>query len=220
MRKNRAMRVAALLLALTLITSCFVGSTFAKYTTSANGFDNARVAYWGFNDDGVIELTNLFSTNYTDAVSSGEDDIIAPGTSGSATFTFAYTNNGTKTAPEVDYKITVTTTGSECAQDIKKNTSIVWYLDGQKAGSDGTWDELLTAISDLSKDCKANYIPDAFKADATHTVAWVWHIDGNDDSDTAMGNKPTKGEALGTVKLCIQIAAEQTNSTVESTPSA
>ena len=31
MKKNRTMRVAALLLALTLMTSCFVGGTFAKY---------------------------------------------------------------------------------------------------------------------------------------------------------------------------------------------
>ena len=37
MKKTGFMRAALLLLVLTLITSCFVGGTFAKYTTSATG---------------------------------------------------------------------------------------------------------------------------------------------------------------------------------------
>lgn len=45
MRKNKAMRTAALLLVLVLMTSCFVGGTFAKYTTTASGSESARVAY-------------------------------------------------------------------------------------------------------------------------------------------------------------------------------
>ena len=42
MKKTKLMRAALLLLVLTLITSCFVGGTFAKYTTSAEGSDTAR----------------------------------------------------------------------------------------------------------------------------------------------------------------------------------
>lgn len=38
------MRAAVLMLALVLITSCFVGGTFAKYVTSGTGGDNAKVA--------------------------------------------------------------------------------------------------------------------------------------------------------------------------------
>lgn len=41
------MRVAGLLLALVLVTSCFVGGTFAKYVTSGHGNDSARAAKWG-----------------------------------------------------------------------------------------------------------------------------------------------------------------------------
>ena len=47
MKKTKLMRAALLLLVLTLITSCFVGGTFAKYTTSEKGSDTARVAKWG-----------------------------------------------------------------------------------------------------------------------------------------------------------------------------
>ncbi len=41
MKKNWTVKVAALMLALTMITACFVGSTFAKYVTKAEGQDNA-----------------------------------------------------------------------------------------------------------------------------------------------------------------------------------
>lgn len=108
MKKNRTMRVAVLLMALTLITSCFVGNTFAKYVTSANGSDTARVAKWG------IVLTadsELFGAQYgTDndlVVKSSETDtdVIAPGTKGDAViFTIAGT-------PEVDFKFTATLDG-------------------------------------------------------------------------------------------------------------
>lgn len=46
MRKNRTMKLAALLLVLTLITSCFVGGTFAKYTSTATATDTVEVANW------------------------------------------------------------------------------------------------------------------------------------------------------------------------------
>ena len=47
LKNNRTMRAAVLLLALVLITSCFVGGTFAKYVTSGDAADLARVAKWG-----------------------------------------------------------------------------------------------------------------------------------------------------------------------------
>ena len=61
MKKNWTMKVAALMLALTMITACFVGSTFAKYVTKAEGTDNARVAKWGVL---VTVEGNAFGTQY------------------------------------------------------------------------------------------------------------------------------------------------------------
>lgn len=56
MKKNKAMRLASALMVLTLLTTCVISSTFAKYTTSANGEDSARVAKWGFeaDDDSIV----------------------------------------------------------------------------------------------------------------------------------------------------------------------
>ena len=62
MKKNWTMKVAALMLALTMITACFVGSTFAKYVTRAQGEANARVAKWGVLL--TMEGDDLFKTEY------------------------------------------------------------------------------------------------------------------------------------------------------------
>ena len=111
MRKNRTMRVAALLLALTLITSCFVGGTFAKYTTSGSATDTARVAKWG------IEMTvtgdGAFAEEYDGTVktSVASENLVAPGTKNETGMSFSI--SGT---PEVAFKLTATM-GSD-AEDV------------------------------------------------------------------------------------------------------
>ena len=57
------MRVAGLLLALVLVTSCFVGGTFAKYVTSGDSTDSARVAKFGVT---VKANGTVFAEEYED----------------------------------------------------------------------------------------------------------------------------------------------------------
>lgn len=102
MKKNRTMRAAVLMLALTLITSCFVGSTFAKYTTGVAASDTARVAKFGVV---LTTSTNIFNNQYDNgssdiSVDSDDDtDVIAPGTKDTA---FVFTISGD---PEVDVEV-------------------------------------------------------------------------------------------------------------------
>ena len=108
MKKNRAMRIAALLLVLTMMTSCFVGGTFAKYTTKGTGTDSARVAHWGVT---IAHDNSIFYNAYKDTwttytadekvdtitvQTSTVDDVVAPGTKGDLA---AFDIGGT---PEVD----------------------------------------------------------------------------------------------------------------------
>lgn len=68
MKKTLTKRTGVLLLALVMLTSCFVGGTFAKYVTSmnlggnTNGTNNdgsyARVAKWGVTIEGVETNTD------------------------------------------------------------------------------------------------------------------------------------------------------------------
>lgn len=92
MKKNKMMRVAAVLLIVTLLSTCVISGTFAKYVAKADMEDSARVAKWGIK----IETSgDLFSEKYAaedeDYIAAGgeysveafngEDKVVAPGTS-------------------------------------------------------------------------------------------------------------------------------------------
>ena len=91
-RKNHTLKLAGILLALVLVTSCFVGGTFAKYVTTGTGSDSARVAKFGVT---VTANGTMFAKEYdtntenvkkliTKSVISSNDEekVVAPGTSG------------------------------------------------------------------------------------------------------------------------------------------
>ena len=219
MKKNKAMRLASALLVLTLLTTCVISSTFAKYVTSANSSDSARVAKWGFQPT-TIDITDLFKTAYDKNVQ-GKADVIAPGTTNSATFGFTYGGADGITAPEVAYTFVVSTNGSSCDESIQNNTNIKWYLDKKLApatetDAEGSWNALLAAIEALDGDKSYNpgELPDAFNATGAneHTVGWEWLFEtsgdgmsAQDTKDTEMGNATT----LANVTLKITVTATQ-----------
>lgn len=91
MKKNKMLRIASILLVVTLLSTCVISGTFAKYVTKAEGEDHARVAKWGV----VVSIEgNEFADKYaaTDeayledggeyaVVSANGDQVVAPGTS-------------------------------------------------------------------------------------------------------------------------------------------
>ena len=95
MKKNKMMRIASILMVATLITTCAISGTFAKYVTKVSGEDTARVAKWGIVLD--VQTTGAFDDRYVthDADYEGEfsvmaynatdeekgDKLVAPGTS-------------------------------------------------------------------------------------------------------------------------------------------
>lgn len=207
-KKNTFMRLAMVLVLLVLVTTSAVGGTFAKYTSSVSSQDSARVAKWGF-EPVAMDITGLFSKVYdadaTDYTVDSAVDVIAPGTQGSAQFAFAYNKANGINAPEVDYTFKVDTTGSECDPSIIANTNIQWKLD---SGEWGSWTAFINAIEALDgdEDYEAGELPAGFgTADDTHTVYWKWVFEGNDSTDTTMGN----AAALAEVKLVITITATQ-----------
>lgn len=205
MKKNMMMRIASVLLVAVLLSTCAISGTFAKYVTASDSEDSARVAYWGFKET-TFDITDLFLNAY-DNVSGVDADVIAPGTEGEATFSFKPLN---ETAPEVAYKITVSTEGSECATDIVANTNIQFKLD---EGEWGSFEALCTAIEALSTDTiNPNEFDESWGATSEHTVYWQWLINENSDADneqnikdTALANK----DVLDEVTLTISILAEQ-----------
>lgn len=118
MKKNVMMRVASVLMVAVLLTTCAISGTFAKYVTSADVEDSARVAKWGvtvtasgslfeeeYANDGAIEKDNGGNDIAMTVVSSSaSQDVIAPGTFNDEGFTF--TIDGTpEVAVNIDFAI-------------------------------------------------------------------------------------------------------------------
>ncbi len=227
MKKNRIIRFASLVLVLTLLSTCAISGTFAKYTTSTSSQDSARVAHWGFEKTADITITDLFKNAYDQNVN-GYADVIAPGTSNSATFAFNYDANtsASATAPEVAYTFTVSTEGSSCHQNIQNNPNIQWRLNVTENNSktEGTWGNWTTLINNIqglagngqangTKSYSAQELPEAFDNDQIYEIEWKWIFDNtvdttatnNDINDTAMGNADT----LANVTIKITITATQ-----------
>ena len=88
MKKNKMMRIASVLLVAVILTTCAISGTFAKYVTSGNGSDNARVAKFGVTLTGTADTfketyakdDNTFTLEANTVVST--EDVVAPGTSG------------------------------------------------------------------------------------------------------------------------------------------
>ena len=92
MKKNKMMRIASILMVVTLLSTCAISGTFAKYVTKASGEDQARVAKWGVlisinggdlfeqkypaEDEAYLEAGGEYSVE-----SSNDDKVVAPGTS-------------------------------------------------------------------------------------------------------------------------------------------
>lgn len=227
MKKNRAMRTAALLMALTMITSSFVGGTFAKYVTSGTGMDSARVAKFGV---AVTANGSTFAESYAmddeasvyaNSVISSESgkNVIAPGTKGemvSATIT------GT---PEVAVRVSY-----EADLQLSSNWSVAgeYYCpiqiiikrkdySGTLNGNDyDSAEEFEKAVKDtIAVYCASNDYPAGTNlsnigADALD-ISWNWPFstgDANDVKDTRLGDKAAAGNP-STISLTVKTTVTQ-----------
>lgn len=118
MKKNKMMRAASALMVAVLLTTCTISGTFAKYVTSNEGSDSARVAKFGvtIQADGKLygdkytggEITVSTPTENTANLSVDSIDdakVVAPGTKSDEGLSFAV--NG---KPEVSTRLDVVIT--------------------------------------------------------------------------------------------------------------
>jgi len=216
MKKIRSIRVSAALLAATLMTTCLAGGTFAAYTTSTLGETEARVAFWGFTAPVDIDMSDLFSSSYTNVAAADSDAVIAPRTSGSMTFSFPFDESSCD-APEVNYKFKIVADLS-ADESITGNSNIQFALDsGSWTDLDGLKAQILALSGDASgiKTYAAGTLPDEFSEDDdVHTIKWQWlyeateakKVSAGNAADSAMGNDVTNNQLID---FSIQIEAAQ-----------
>ena len=196
MKKNVMMRVASALLVAVLMTTCAISGTFAKYTSSATGTDTARVAKWGWGETTVT--LELFDVAYGETVkSSNSDNVIAPGTSKTASIVWA---PAATFAPEVDYTISFNATATIPA-DVENVLTWTLAMDGAAAESYATFEQLAAALN--AKTYAGEAAEDAPEVNVV--IGWAWAIDGDAAIDTALGNKAE----LDTLTVKVTLTATQ-----------
>ncbi len=213
--KNRLMRTACVLLALVLVTSCMVGGTFAKYTTTGTASDSARVAKWGIV---ITPNGNLFNATYAKAEGttitgensvhgksvSGETtadaDVVAPGTEGS--LSSVSIGGSPEVALEVKYEANLTLVGWTLADGSFYCPIVVTITNGdqktvvQMNEQITTLEQFETAVEDAINAFTANYAPnqDMTKVSAP-VVSWAWPIGDGNVGDTYLGDQAANGSA-------------------------
>ena len=204
-QKKRIVRAAVLLLALVLITSCFVGGTFAKYVTSGNGADTARVAKFGVN---ITAAGSLFSRTYAKddnsftladdtVVSSNTDNLVAPGTTKNLA-EFALTGTP-EVAVRVNYKVDKFLLTNWTTNGTDEYCPLVFTVKGTeyKIGDVGiaTVADLQNAVKAAIEAVTVDYAANTALAGTTAdnlTVSWAWPFlvsDENDVKDKILGNR-------------------------------
>lgn len=166
MKKNRMMRLASILLVCVLMTTSVISGTFAKYITTDQQADTARVAKFGV----VASLSgDLFGATYaaaTDntimtygvndgAVSSSDGaPVVAPGTENKQGLTLKVTGT-----PEVSTKVIL---------DAAEDTSAKNYVDSDIYLATGSYGVMVPYTGEVTKENVINYYT---KSGNTYTKA-------------------------------------------------
>ncbi|MBQ8606177.1 MAG: hypothetical protein IJ408_05515 [Clostridia bacterium] len=213
MKKNNVMRIACAVLILTLLSTSVISGTFAKYVTTAEGNDTARVAKFG------VVLTaesDIFAPEYAkdgsgantgvSVLADDTKDVVAPGTAGTMT---AFTIAG---APEVDVKVDVTlaqvdpismvtlpagtgyknwtTANPADTYDVAANYyPVVWTLkqDGT-AKATGNLEAIQTYLTDTLSGIYEVEADTFDTINGSWTLEWAWaYENGKDAEDTTLG---------------------------------
>ena len=233
-KKNWTLRAAVLMFALVLITSCFVGGTFAKYVTSGSGTDSARVAKFGVT---VTASGDLFAKEYAtdDQTVVGTiaksvistDKVVAPGTESNGDFVAATVTGTPEVAVRVSYKLDTATLQLEnwkdgdgkfyCPLVFKVKTpdgnTVISGMEFQTA--EAMKAALVNAVAAYTKD----YAPGtdlSGKAADTLAISWEWPFETGTDADkpannvkdTFFGDEAAAGRAA-TVSLTLATTVTQ-----------
>lgn len=223
MKKNTMMRIASVLLVVVLLTTSVISGTFAKYITSDDANDSARVAKFGVV---VTAAGSLFEKSYVDAPEANETtatvvakdstDVVAPGTNNADNaFKFSITGQ-----PEVDVKVDVVVTEADKDVFLKAGTYeklttgdaddqyvladdyypvkyTLKHMGTAVAGAENvTLAKLKTALESISvANVPAKTDLSAIFGD--YEISWKWDFGENDDADTILGDiaagTPTAG---------------------------
>ena len=194
------------LMFMTLMSIYGVSGTMAKYVSSIDLSDEARVAKW---DIGITREIDLFRDSYLNEngdkiVESGNlDAIVAPGTEGEYTFTISG-------VPETNYTLRI-----EVLEALDTVGRITYSLDG--IYNNLYMNTLQSLLENLLRKEDVYPANKPLKVNQ-HTISWKWNFYENDEmdnTDTSLGESAIANHEdeyyndQPMVKLKIKVIAEQ-----------
>lgn len=226
--KNRTMRLGVIMAVIALITLIGLAGTFAKYVSTGEGQDQARVAKWGVE---VTATSDAFSQYYAcgthqdtstgaDVASGDTDKVVAPGTNGTLLTT------ALKGTPEV--QTTVTIGAGESGKIVSLEAwdnycPIIFTIDNvvykqEELGADKVTD-LETRVNNALEEFSGTYAPNTdLSTIGSHTATWEWQFDRSDSPiqadalDTSLGDAAATGSAnAAKIGIDLKVTVEQSN---------
>lgn len=205
-----AKRFGVAAFALTVASSCIVGGTLAKYTTTVAGTGSAIVAKWapsfktGTNGGAFQDSINVKLTDTT-LNSKVVDGKIAPGTDGS--FSVQVSRGDT----EVEFKYSVS------ISDLQNRPANLKFYKDSGFGTELPETSPGSGVYELSSDDTMGLTD----VDKTLNVYWKWPYEvsgeesaaaeSRDTADSDTGNKATASEAAATMTFKVNCTATQVN---------
>lgn len=168
---SKIVRLGVLALTLTMVSTCLMGGTMARYVTEVTGTASASVAAWKFNVNDTTSEKSTFSdialgstANRASYDAKGiADKVIAPGTTGS----FEIIIDGTGSEVGVDYTVKIAAaSGTTLPADLTFKVDGTAYILG----------------NDVNGTIDYSVAENAMKK--TLTVTWDWAFGESDDKDT------------------------------------
>ena len=222
-KTNKAMRAASGLLVLTLLSTCMISGTFAKYVTNDTSHDSARVAKFGakvvsFDNTAFDKVYKIDDTGVAGIINSVEaqDNVLAPGTEKSLT---AVKISGTnEVAVNIQSEAKLTANDADWTVNGTFYCPIVFTIgnaivDGKTATSIS---DLQSKINDALDQYDGNFKPgvdlgtDAAKC--APAISWKWPFyyesdsgDNNDAKDTTLGEAGTASFGIDVTTTVTQI---------------
>lgn len=196
---NRKTAVIVMLLLALIALMCFGGYTFSKYVTSGKGSGTAKVAKWGYTAS--VDTTKLFGETYklastsvntvggTGAINVKADTagkkIVAPGTTGSMTFTVggkaevrALISTGLQKTNDVVLKIKKT--GETAYTDYRP---VKWTLKkGETMVAENVTFETIQGVIATEASINKEIAPKEELDSTTYELSWAWVFENNGET--------------------------------------
>ncbi|WP_320956864.1 hypothetical protein [Enterocloster asparagiformis] len=172
-KRSRIVSLGVLALTLTMMSTCLMGSTMARYVTEVTGSATAAVAAWSFKADSKDSVgetfteINLGDTTHRQAYDSGDiaDDVIAPGTKGS----FNIVIDGSGSEVGIDYAVKIA-----AGKDVILPDDLVFSTEAITAEKPGE------KLADFSiPESTIDYSDTSDNMKKTITVNWEWAFEGS-----------------------------------------